>query len=735
MKAQSPNAVNGKAMDLEGECSSPRHVEDKEENPETIPHFNEIQVENNGSCGNEVGDFSSGDLVELKASAESNGKDFGVDQPVETPLKSPSGGSSPTAKGYGLKKWRRIRRDFTKNGDNDIDFNRILKRGLSNTMEPVKPRNLSVENKQKNEGSVVSANSSVKSPGVSIGIARKGSSSDSRFVVRPVFPVATDSKSSEDRSSNSSTAASTPNLRYAMPVVSVSAQDRNKVKNPTGKNSGHAVQRAQQEKGRIETSEKVRGEGVKIEKENSFSSMESDSRSSNIIFTQGSFSMLNNGRQSERSTNYDRKYSDQARASKLQSSNEIQTGYIKEKGGEVEDYSQDDVDANRSWEFKEEEGESSRPSTDQDPLTESIVSLQAVQKALEKGGLYDFLTVWLKIVSSWNVRLEVQKFGEIGKEPILLPDNSIQGLSLPAGFNSIDPEINELSSQLYFEEIGQSDSLSLHDQLINFKQKVNILDNRLEELSTMIKAKESRAVELEAILNSGALPKEESESTLESLQKCREIEIELEDLFKQKIEAEVEYLAMTRTTQKLKVDQLTLFEGQKCLAWAQMQMVHKLRDAESKAVVLKRWAEELEASCAAFLGTGEVLKMQNRKTKDSYTIPASSYSSVTSVRATPFRQQHSIVPFLSICSRGGETIPISPAISPASSLFPSLSSPSHHLLPASSSPPRSRLDPFRSSSPANQSGIASAPQLRSSLSPAKSVGLVISQLQRPFSSD
>lgn len=106
----------------------------------------------------------------------------------------------------------------------------------------------------------------------------------------------------------------------------------------------------------------------------------------------------------------------------------------------------------------------------------------------------------------------------------------------------------------------------------------------------MVEVKDFRIAELEAIINSSKSPKEESGSTI-GLQeeRCREVETELEGLFKQKIEAEVEFLAIRRTIQNMKVaagDQLTHLEERNAL------VLNKLGEAESKATMLKNEAEE-----------------------------------------------------------------------------------------------------------------------------------------------
>lgn len=583
-------------MDLGREClghEESESIEDNELNPDRISLVEDTKINNNGSCAIEKVS-SGGEFVDANVLApDAKGKDDQqivepLDSPSTVPTKSPglSGGSNPTTKGYGLKKWRRIRRDFVKDSSVSVDSSKMLKRGLSGSLNPAKPPYLS-EIKQNSEGSVGSANILVKNPGVNDHLAAHASSSDSRFAVGSTFTAGTDSENSEDRSSKSSTAASAPKARHDMNAVLGHARDKNRVKNLSGKSSGNSIQRVQQGKPRTETSKKPRGERVKIEKENSHSSMESDSRSSNFVFMQGNFSANSNGKQSGTLTNYDGENSDEAQAGEKQFGEELQTGYSKETVGEVEDLSLDDLAADLPWEVKEEKGETDQPLIDQDSLVDSILALQSVQEALER---------------------EVQKFGEIiAKEPISVCNSSIKDSS-SADFASMGPEIHEASSscQLSSEETRQSDSCFMETQMHSLKQNISSLESKLEEATTMLKVKESRIVELE-----------ESGSAIELQQKqCREMETELEDLFKQKIEAEVEYLTLTRTIQKLRAgDQIMIYEEQKALAGEQAQMLNKLGEAEGKAAMLKKQAEKLETYCGDILGSEEVMKMEKRLCK------------------------------------------------------------------------------------------------------------------------
>lgn len=90
---------------------------------------------------------------------------------------------------------------------------------------------------------------------------------------------------------------------------------------------------------------------------------------------------------------------------------------------------------------------------------------------------------------------------------------------------------------------------------------------------------------------------------------------EFEDLFKQKIEAEVEYLAISRTVQKLRVaavDQITVLEEQKA---DQTQILNKLGEAENKAAVIKKDADKLEKVCEDIASVDEIFKLQKRAGK------------------------------------------------------------------------------------------------------------------------
>lgn len=539
-------------MDLENERSALESVENNEViTPQRSANVDGTKIASNGSCG---GEFNGNDDNSVD---DSKAKDVRVAESLNSPRStsnsprstgySLSVGSSPqaTKKGYGLKKWRRIRREFSKDGSSSVDTSKILKRGLSTSMVNLsKPQGVSIETRQKSDGSSSSTNAVMKSLSVAAdGTVVHGANLDSRLV-GPSFAAGTDSDNSEDRSSRSSTAASVP---------------KNRMRTLSGKNMVPSVQRSQPGKSRIDTGKKHRGERVKVEKENSQSSMESDSRSSNVVFMQGTTSVTSNGRHSGKSMNYDAANSDEAQDGE-QHFGEEQTCYNKENDGEFETLSQEDLAADLSWEVREDKVENHGSSTDPDPLVESIHTLQSAQEQLEK---------------------EIQKLREIGTEPASNFEDSTMETTLPSEFAS-----------------GFSET-----EVVSLKQNMNLLESKLEEANAELRVKEAKVIELESVLKSNESPNH------------IEMEAELEGLFKQKIEAEVEYLAISRTIEKLRadaVDHFALFKEQKTLASEQAQVLDELGDVESKAAKLKTQAEKLETKYEDVVLTEEVLRLQNR---------------------------------------------------------------------------------------------------------------------------
>lgn len=214
---------------------------------------------------------------------------------------------------------------------------------------------------------------------------------------------------------------------------------------------------------------------------------------------------------------------------------------------------------------------------------------------------------------------EVQKFRDIGTEAVSPDDDdSAKCSSASAGITAADLGLHKscLSGHSGAEETKQDASSSLEFQVLNLTQNVNILEIKLEELQGRLALKDSRIVELETALSGGKFPKDESASSTVGLseEKCKDLESELEDLFRQKIEAEVEYLAFTKVVQNLNL-QLTILEEQEKLSENQARVLNKALDTESRASVLKNKAEELEKCFGDSLVVEESFVLQKKVCK------------------------------------------------------------------------------------------------------------------------
>ncbi|KAJ1416975.1 WPP domain-interacting protein 1 [Sesbania bispinosa] len=309
-------------------------TESVEEN-EVNQDGNENGTEGGGSLGDEklgLGFDGNSDANTLKP--DQKGVVVGVDsEEAVNPKVTPT-------KGFGLKKWKRIRRNVVKDPNSSADSSKVLKRGLSGSGNANLTENQPYlrDVKEKNDGSSNMFGDVVFSDGNAI----HGSSSDSRYALGSGFVVGTDSENSEDRSSKSSTAASEPKLRH----------EKSRSKNTNSKNLANLAQRVQQGKGRVESSTKPGGGArVKIEKENSLSSMESDSRSSN--FKQGISTVSSNGKHSGKPYVYDGGNSGEAHTNEHFTEG-VEASFGNENMGEDEDLLPENLAANSSWNVAEE---------------------------------------------------------------------------------------------------------------------------------------------------------------------------------------------------------------------------------------------------------------------------------------------------------------------------------------------------------------------------------------------
>ncbi|XP_073125032.1 WPP domain-interacting protein 1-like [Henckelia pumila] len=479
-------------MDLESENSVLELVENNEGVVDNVSavgslgSLDEAKVQNNGSCV-EVNSGPDGSLSETKGNKSEILGSASLPPSVIDHDVSPS--STMTKKGSGLKKWRRIRRDPNKVGDCSVQTGNMTTDETNSGGNTSKRAQVNTERKQRSEGSVSSTNAMLRSSGDFAVL------DDSGLEIRPSFAAGTDLGNREDQKSKSSTTESSPRVRGEASAAVGFLHDKRRIRSLSGKDFTHSARRGMHGKAKIDISKRSKGEKVKIEKENSHSSTESDSRSYNFVFTH-SMPYTRNGIRTGKSIDYDEESGDEGQGSEHQLSNGLQDDLHKNGEGGYKDASTEDVGADSSWEAKDDRSQNNGSSMDMDPLAESILAFQSVGEMLKK---------------------EVLKFIEIGKD--LTITDPVQDSS--------------------------------------FLEPVNI-----------------------------------------------DVETETEDLFKRKIEVEVECLAISMTVQKLRdvVDQVNTLEEQRTLS----------SDTVKKVDVLEKEAQRLETFCEDTASANEILKLQTR---------------------------------------------------------------------------------------------------------------------------
>ncbi|XP_076909345.1 WPP domain-interacting protein 2-like [Bidens hawaiensis] len=342
---------------------------------------------------------------------------------------SPSPSPVPATKGRGLRKWRRIHRESGKESNNN-NFDNNKKRGMVGLPGGVKPSEGSSSSTNAMSNIIGNALDHINVYG-DLGL-RKGNDFGSR---------------ADSENSRSSTGASAP-------------RGNRDLFNPSLKGSDGLAQKGdQQEKG----PDVKKSRGSKLKKENSISSLESDSRSSNFVFLQGANSVNSNGMLNGLSGNYDED-SDDARDG--DASNYLsQTAFSKNRDGDENVSFEEDLDGENSWEVKKEKIDDRVGSGDRDPLAEAFVPLHLAQEALER---------------------EVQKLRAVGKEDISSSHNNAADLQskLEEAFNALEiknTKISELESTLNSTEI-QREYEELMTQRITAEVEYLVISKTIQNL-------------------------------------------------------------------------------------------------------------------------------------------------------------------------------------------------------------------------------------------------------------
>ncbi|KAG0457653.1 hypothetical protein HPP92_022810 [Vanilla planifolia] len=569
-------------MDLEG-SSKPEYVDDEEEGSSTLRTTPSLR-ENGDVSSQEQHKFGSSVRIDLaerigevvspagasmfpKSAAESErNKESVLNSGVSSLTTVSAVATTPAStKGQGLRKWRRRRRHVSKNGTSNAESAQILKRRFPTTETLKAPEENKVKSRSEDEDEV---EISVASPGSQN--ARLVSFPDKVFLNQELellasigFCIGMDSDNSEDRSSKSSTAVSAPRLKHELLGF---GKERGNAKNLSERDSAHVVQQRGQhlDVGAVDSGTKC-SDNFKFDKENSYSSVESELQRSPVgVVRQGSTASIN-GNHGIKSLNFDGEYSDEGSTLAGNRLNHCtENRELENPSGEQLDDELLDEGTQNSVNYQ--------PPSDYDPFAESIANLQEAQEALEN---------------------EVQKIAALGRETVF----------------------EDTDSQLDGTETSSCPTLDLHMNELN--RKVEHLESMLEDAAEKIKAKEQKVIELEAIICKAHLLQTEDKTHQFFLQEhLSYTESELEALIRKAMEAEIEYLILTRTSQNWKVlaeDQFALFEEQRSLCCGyQEQMMQNLRQVEQRASHLKDQSERLAAYSEELSRTEKVLTLQNQ---------------------------------------------------------------------------------------------------------------------------
>ncbi|ONM22515.1 WPP domain-interacting protein 2 [Zea mays] len=138
-------------------------------------------------------------------------------------------------------------------------------------------------------------------------------------------------------------------------------------------------------------------------------------------------------------------------------------------------------------------------------------------------------------------------------------------------------------------------------------EKIKMLELKLEEATMLINERDSEILELDALSHV------QPQNTVACNNYPLSLQSDVDRLFLEKMEAEIQCFILTRASQDWKLltmDQFALNEAQKSLLSDHKSLETKLRHAENRAMMLEEMVDKLESQCKALSETSEVLKLQ-----------------------------------------------------------------------------------------------------------------------------
>lgn len=626
------------------------------------------------------------------------------------------GVQSEKPKGFGLKKWRRRRRDLMKDAGGVHESHRILKRGLSAAGQLRAPNGAPSESKVKSEA--IRSESSVGNselPSASGFVHQDRMSDSGSWNAVNMFPAGGSCEYGEE-SSKSSTGASFPK---SMPenivregllneVECKVVKGREEIKFPTmhecgfpaiifdgskpdSRGFGHRDERksaglskklrAEKTKENNAESEDpvhepedsgtstgrvvhdfegisgnhfedghVAGIGTQNKQEyvydlgesswstgnNVGSSAVSDSSQSKAMAKRGSFASVDNGRWINEGLSLWSKNSDlENSTSERENSEEPRTFDSDERGSVNHDKLRESEEVRENSVFGCEDvvhsGESlaSAVNVAEKKREETGGFVQQVdrmhQQPVDSDCLLQALTELRTAEEGLHEELQKIKDLATGVESSWMADSE-HSSSSPKPTESKHGNENNMSDMPNCSHIEEKTELKCS----SWKMELNKLNEKLKSLQEELEAANKRMLfehmkveELESQFQNQPIklkeverPPEATANELQLLQeKCREMELELEEQYKEKMQAEIEFLILTGSAQNdiaLVENEASILQEQKRLVVGQLQTALKLKETEGRALSLKDHLVQLENSSAGLLEMEEVLELHNK---------------------------------------------------------------------------------------------------------------------------
>lgn len=617
-------------------------------------------------------------------------------------------------KGFGLKKWRRRRRDLIKDAGGMHESHRILKRGSSTAGQLRAPNGAPSESKVKSEairsessvgnaelpsasgfvyqdrmsdsGSWNAVNmipaggsceygeeSSKSSTGASFpkgmpeNIVREGLLNEIKFVGREEIKFPTMDECGFpamifDGSKPDSRGFGHRDERKSVGLTKKLRAEKNKENNAesedplvhepedSGTSTGRVVHEFEGISGNHTEDGHVAGIGARNKQEYVYDlgesslstgnnvgiSAVSDSRQTKAMAKSGSFVSVDNGRWiSEGLSLWSKNFDAENSTSERENSEEPRTFDSDERGSVNHDKLREGEEVRENCVFRCEDvahsGESlaSAVNVAEKKREETGDFVQQVdrmhQQPVDSDCLLEALTELRTAEEGLHEELQKIKDLATGVESLWVADSE-RSSSCPKHTESKHGNENNVSDMLngsHIEEKTQMKCSSWKMELNKLNEKLKSLQEELEAANKRTLFEHMKVEELESQfqnqptkLKEVEQPPEITANELQLLQeKCREMEMELEEQYKEKMQAEIEFLILTGSAQNdisLVENEASILQEQKRLVVGQLQTALKLKETECHALSLKDHLVQLENSSSSLLEMEEVLELHNK---------------------------------------------------------------------------------------------------------------------------